>query len=80
MVGGEGETGVLGDLKDGLDEAFAEGGFAYDESAIVVLQGAGDDLSGRGSVAVDEDDDGELRAFFAMGDAVDLVGEGTTAL
>ena len=46
VVGGEGEAGVFGDLEDGLDEALAEGGFADDEGAVVILQGAGDDLSG----------------------------------
>ncbi len=60
VIGGEGEAGVLGDLEDGLDEAFAEGGFADDESAVVILQGSGDDLSCGGGVAVDEDDDGVL--------------------
>ena len=80
VIGGEGEAGVLGDLEDGLDEALAEGGFADDEGAVVILQSAGDDLSGRGGVAVDEDDDGELRALFAVGGAVDLVREGAAAL
>jgi hypothetical protein len=46
----------------------------------VILQGAGDDFSGRGCIAVDEDDDGESRAFFAVGGTVDLVGEGAAAL
>ena len=80
VVGREGEAGVFGDLEDGLDEALAEGGFADDEGAVVILQGAGDDLGGRGGVAIDEDDDGELRPLLAVGGAVDLVGEGAAAL
>jgi hypothetical protein len=81
VVGREGQTGVLGDLEDGLDEAFAEGGFADDEGAVVVLQGAGDDLSRGGGVAVDEDDDRVfVRTLLAVGGAVDLVGEGAAAL
>ena len=81
MVGGEGEAGVFGGVEDGLDEALAEGGLADDEGAVVVLQGAGDDLSGGGGVAVDQDDDGVLvGAGFAVGGAVDLVGEGAAAL
>ena len=51
VVGGKGEAGVVGDLEDGLDEALAEGGLADDQGAVVILQGAGDDLSGRGGVA-----------------------------
>ena len=50
------------DLEDGLDEALAKGGLADDQSAVVILQRAGDDLGGRGGVAIDENDDRELRA------------------
>ena len=67
-------------VEDGLDEALAEGGFADDQGAVVVLQRAGDDLSGRGGIAVDEDDDGVLRTVFAVGGAIDLVREGAAAL
>ena len=80
MIGGEGEAGVFGDLKDGLDEALAEGGFADDESAVVILQGAGDDLSRGCRVAIDQDDDGELWSLLAASGAIDLIGEGATAL
>ena len=80
VVGGEGEAGVFGDLEDGLDEALAEGGFADDQGAVMILQRAGDDLSGGGGVAVDEDDDGILGSFFAARGAIDLVGEGAAAL
>lgn len=80
VVGGEGEAGVLGDLEDGLDEAFAEGGFADDESTVVILECPGDDLSGGGGVAIDEDNDGVLAGVGAAGGAVDLVGEGASTL
>jgi len=80
VIGGEGEASVLRDLEDGLNEALAKGGFADDQGAVVILEGAGDDFSGRGSVAVDQNDDGELGAFFAAGCAIDLVREGAPAL
>jgi len=80
VIGGESETGVFGDLEDGLDQALAECGFADDECAVVILQCAGDDLSRRSSVAIDQDDDGELWSVFAARGAIDLVGEGAAAL
>src|SRR6266851_3097344 len=46
VVGGESEARVLCDGEDGLDQTLAEGGFADDQGAIVILQGAGDDFSG----------------------------------
>ena len=64
----------------GLDEAFAEGGFADDEGAVVVLHGTRNDFSRGGGVAVDENHDGILQAFFAAGGAVGLVGGGAAAL
>ena len=81
VVCGEGEAGVVGGVEDGLDEALAEGGLADDEGAVVVLQGAGDDLRGGGGVSVDQDDDGVLVGVgFSVGCTVDLVGEGAAAL
>ena len=38
------EAGVFAEVVDGLDEALAEGGFADDEGAVVILKRAGDDL------------------------------------
>ena len=46
----------------------------------MILQSARDDLGGRGGIAIDEDDDWELRALFAASRAVDLIREGATAL
>ena len=46
----------------------------------MVLQGAGDDLRGRGRAAIDQHDDGEGFAAVAVGGRVDLVGECPAAL
>jgi len=40
VIGGEGEAGIFAQIVDGLNEALAECGFADDERAIVILQGA----------------------------------------
>jgi hypothetical protein len=53
---GEGETGVLRERSDGLDQALAEGGFADDQAAIVILHGAGNDFGSGGGIVVDDDD------------------------
>jgi hypothetical protein len=42
--GGECQAGVFAQRSHGLDQAFAEGGLAYDDSTIVILHGAGNDL------------------------------------
>ena len=47
---------VAAERNDGLDGALAERAGAENRRALVVLQGAGDDLRGRGRTAVDEDD------------------------
>jgi hypothetical protein len=70
----------FGEVVDGLDEAFAEGGFADDQGAVMILQRAGDDLSGGGRVAVHDHDDGEGVAAVAVRGRVDLVGIGASAL
>jgi hypothetical protein len=80
VIGGERQAGVLAQVVDGLHQAFAEGGFADDEGAVVVLQGAGDDLRRRGRAAVDQHDDGEGLAAVAVGGGVVLVGVGAPAL
>jgi hypothetical protein len=38
-----------------LHEAFSEGYFAYDEAAVVILNGSGYDFSGGGGASIDED-------------------------
>ena len=58
MIGGEGEAGVFAEVVNGLHQALAEGGFTDDQGAVVVLQGAGDDLGSRCGVAIDQHDDG----------------------
>ena len=80
VVGGEGEAGVFAEVVDGLHQALAEGGFADDQGAVVILQRAGDNLGGRSGVAVDQHDDGEGFAAVAVGGGVVLVGVGASAL
>ena len=48
-----------------MDETFTESGFANDQAAIVILNGAGDDFGGGGGVVVDEDDEGHVHALIA---------------
>src|SRR5258708_2218362 len=63
--GGESQASVFGERLHGLDETFAEGGFADDEASVVVLNGARDDF-GRGcGVVVDQDDDRHVHALIA---------------
>ena len=80
VIGGQRQAGVLAEVVDGLHQALAEGGFAHDQGAVVILQRAGDDLGGRGGVAIDQHDDGEGLAAVAVGGGVDLVGIGAAAL
>src|ERR1700722_2139214 len=80
VVGGQGKARVFANLEDGLNQAFAEGRLTDNQSAIVILQSAGDNLRCGGSVAVDQDDDREVRTVFAAGGAVDLVWKGAAAL
>ncbi len=80
MVGGERQAGVVAEVVDGLNEALAEGGFAHDQGAIVILQRAGDNLSGRSRVAIDQHHDGEVFAVVAMRGHVVLVRIGAAAL
>ena len=63
--GGESEAGVFREGLDRLHEALAEGGFANDQAAIVILNGAGDDFGGGSGVVVDEDDEGNGHALIA---------------
>ncbi len=80
MIRRQGEAGVLAEVVDGLHQALAEGGFADDQGAIVILQRAGDDLGGRSGIAIDQHDDRESLAVVAVGGCVDLVGIGAAAL
>ena len=52
--GGDLQRGVGGELAHRLHRALAEGLRAHDGGALVVLQGAGDDLAGRGRAFVDQ--------------------------
>ncbi len=80
VIGGQRQAGILAQVVDGLHQALAEGGFADDQRAVVILQRAGDDLSRRSGAAVDQHDDGEGLAVVAVGRGVVLVGIGAAAL
>ena len=43
---GESKTGIFGERLNSLNESLAEGGFANDEAAVVILNGARNDFSG----------------------------------
>lgn len=78
VIAGDGhfEAGAISEIDDGLDGAFAEGHGAHDDGAAVILECAGDDLSGGCGALVDEDDDGELApgVLFVRHLAFDFVG------
>src|SRR6202011_671698 len=46
------EPSVFAERRDSLHEALAEGSFAYDEAAVVILHGAGDDFRGGRGIIV----------------------------
>ena len=54
LAGGDVQRAAVGELEDLLEDALAERLGADDLRAVAVLQRAGDDLGGRGGVAVDE--------------------------
>ena len=80
MIGCQREAGVLAEVVDRLHQTFAEGGFADDQGAIVILQRAGNNFSGRCCIAIDEHDDRECLAAVAVGRRVVLVRIGAAAL
>src|ERR1700758_1636739 len=79
MVRREREACVLRYLKDRLHETLAEGCFADDQGAIVVLECARDDLSSGSGVAIYQHDDWILRIRTVRG-TINLIGEGAPAL
>ena len=50
-------VGAARQRDDGLHRAFAERARAHDGRALMILQGAGNDLGGRGRAAIDQHDD-----------------------
>ena len=80
VIRSEGKAGVFTEVVNGLHQALAEGGFAHDQGAIVILQRAGNDLGRRGGVAVHQHDDGKGLAIIAVGRDVVLIGVGAAAL
>ena len=53
---GQRQAGVLGERIDGLHQTFAESGFADNQSAIMVLNRAGNDLRCRSRAAIHQHD------------------------
>ena len=80
VIGGERQAGVFAQVVDSLHQAFAEGGFADDQRAVVILQCAGNDLRRRSRAAIDQHHDGEGLAAVAMCCRVVLIGIGASAL
>ena len=80
MIGGERQPGVVGHVVDRLHQSLAKGGFAHNQRAIVVLQGARDDFRRRSRVAVDHHNNGEGFAAVAVAGGVHLVRIGAAAL
>src|ERR1019366_2254559 len=74
---GQGQTGVFRQRIDGLHQALAKGGFTSDEAAIVILNGARDDLSRRCGATIYEDNQRILFAAVAVSGAVNLLRAGT---
>ncbi len=58
LCDGEFERRAIGHLVDDLDATFTKRCIAEDDATVVVLDGAADDLGGRGAAWIDEDDDG----------------------
>src|SRR5207248_1362180 len=77
---GQSQAGVLLQRKDGLDQALAERVLTQNPSAVVILDSAGDDLSGRGGEAVDQHDDGVVMTAVALAGGVGLLGRGASAM
>ena len=80
MIGGQRQAGVLAQVIDRLHQAFAKGGLADDEGAVVVLQGAADNLRGRSRSAVDHHHDGKALAAVAVRRCIIPVWKGAPAL
>src|SRR5271167_287236 len=70
---GQRQSGVLRQRIHGLHQALAEGGLAGDQAAIVVLNGAGNNLSRRSRAAVHQHHQRILLAAIAMSRLVNLL-------
>src|SRR5208337_2700928 len=74
LGGGQGQSRVLRKRIDGLHQALAEGGFTHNQAAVVVLNGACDDLGRRCGSAVHQHNQRVVLATVAVGRAVHLLG------
>src|SRR5260370_22090504 len=73
LGGGKCEAGMFGQWIDGLHQALAEGYFACDEAAIVILNGSGDDFGGRSGAAIHQHYERIVFAAVATGCHVPLL-------
>src|SRR4029077_8564084 len=78
--GGEREAGVFTERRDGLYQALAESGFADDETAIVVLHGAGDDFGGGSGIAVYENYEWDAVTLIAANGVTAALGGGAAVV
>ena len=60
MAGGEANHRAVGQIDGALHESLAEGAATDHQTAVVVLHGAGNDLGGRGTELIDEDNQTSL--------------------
>ncbi len=74
------QAGVLRQGVNGLHQSLAEGGFAGNDRAIVILQRAGNNFSGRRCAVIDQHHDGIFLAPVAMGRTIGLLREGAPTL
>ena len=66
MGRGQGQSGVFRKRINGLHQALAESGFADDQAAVVILNGAGHDFRRRSGAAIDQHDQRIIFAAIAM--------------
>src|SRR5271157_1738586 len=77
---GQRQAGVIRKRIDGLHQAFAEGGLTRDEAAIVVLDGARDDLSRRSGAAIHQHHQRIILAAIAVCRLVNLLSRSASVM
>src|SRR5208337_1484088 len=74
LGGGQGKAGIFGERKHGLHQALAEGDFTDNQAAIVILNGAGDNLGCRSRAAIHQHHQWIFLASVAVGCHIPLFG------
>ena len=74
LRGGQRQAGVFHQRINGLHQAFAECVVAQNPGAVVILQGAGNDLGGAGGIAVHHHHDRIIAAVIAVARRIDMLG------